>query len=76
ADDVAPDAGSVALRPVSMLRTALTAAAAALVLLLPPLYAAQLAQRELPASPQLALPAELGDGWALDAGPALTDWRP
>lgn len=76
ADDVAPGAGSIALRPVPMLRTALTAAAAALVLLLPPLYAAQLAQRELPVSPQLALPAEPGDGWALDAGPALTDWRP
>jgi exosortase A len=76
AEDVLPDAGSAAWRPVSALRFAGAGAGALLLLALPLVYVAQLAQRPLPPVPSLAMPAVLDAGWVLDKGAQLTDWRP
>ncbi|MFH1813654.1 MAG: exosortase A [Pseudomonadota bacterium] len=76
AEDVPPEAGSAAWRPVSTFRTAAVGIAAAALLAGPLLYVAQLAQRPLPPLPGLVLPVEPGAGWTLDEGVALTDWRP
>lgn len=75
APDPTPDAGSLALRPAPLWRSAAIAAAAGALLALPLLHVAQVAQRPQPATPALALPAEIG-GWARDEGRELTDWRP
>jgi EpsI family protein len=76
AEDVPPEAGSAAWRPVSALRVGAVGIAAAVLLAGPLLYVAQLAQRPLPPLPGLVLPVEAGAGWTLDQGTALTDWRP
>jgi exosortase A len=76
AEDVPPETGSAAWRPVSALRIGVVGIAAAVLLAGPLLYVTQLAQRPLPPLPGLVLPVEPGPGWVLDQGPTLTDWRP
>lgn len=76
AEDVTPDASSPASRPVPALRLAGAAVAVVVVLLLPVIYANELAQRPVSPAPALSLPASPGDGWTLDGGGELTDWRP
>ncbi len=76
AEDIAPDAASPASRPVSALRLGASATCVVMLLVLPFMYANQLAQRPVPPAPALSLPAAPGDGWTLDDGSELTDWRP
>ncbi|HEY9194603.1 MAG TPA: exosortase A, partial [Methyloversatilis sp.] len=76
AEDVAPDASSAASRPVSALRLGSMAACVVLLLVLPFMYAKDLSERPVPRAPALALPAAPGEGWTLDDGSELTDWRP
>lgn len=76
AADTVPAPGSAAWRAVSPLRLGATGAAAAMLLVLPLLYASHLEQRPAPPPAALALPAEPGAGWVLDTGAELTDWRP